>query len=400
MNTIEEANDEIIEYCDDFKAIYASAKVRNSEVLCAKGMIILPFFVATKDELTDKIVTYSLTAEQLKGTGYSNFEISGITLNGEQHLSFWRYMNAVSQKTGISKVVVSIKEMLPYLKKTRNDLNTYTEYFEEFLNRIRHGRVRYTINSKLKTIDLPFIGKIEYLGTGVYSINIGGLMVESLLSDTYIKKVGISNEEGISGGTARLLKEKISSLIFKDCGSIRVELLYDVLKMKYKSKEERDASNKTLNSAIKNLTKVGFILGMEDLKHGGKTIIEKKFWINNNFNDKRLDDLEDEPFTFEHVKTSNDVQIQHTPLPTVNLNEAMAKIEAQFNRMSLNPDEIILPSNKFSSEVKTTFEIDGWNEEPDFEEWEDGSSVPHRAMSNHSGPYKEWPGEDYSEFDE
>ncbi len=401
MNKIEEENDKIIEYCDDFKAIYASAKVRNSEVLCAKGMIVLPFFVASKDALTDQIVTYRLSAEQLKGTGYSDFEISGMTLNAEQHLSFWRYMNAVSQKTGISKIVVSVKEMLPFIKKTRNDLNTYTVYFEEFLNRIRHARVKYTINSKLKTIDSPFVGKIEYLADGVYSINMSGLMVESILSDTYTKKVGISNEEGISGGTARLLKEKISSLIFKDCGVVKVELLYDVLRMKYRSKDERDATNKTLNAAIKNLIKVGFIVSVEDLKHGGKTIVEKKFWINNHFNDSRLDDLDDEPFTFQHEPVKNVEQAMPAPQATVDLKTTMAQIDAVFVKMGVNP-EALKAEKERSMYFSDSSDFSKFDEVPDFESWENQAKEEGRNhQTKPCEPRKVFDEDyDYSQFDD
>lgn len=337
---------EVIEYGEEFKSLYSSAKVRLGEVLCSKGVITLPLFVATATEdtfLDGKIVPISIPDEELLGTGYSDFEFSGLTLNAESHLTFWLYINALSQKVGGSKITVNVREMLPHIGRVNDDFHIYNKYFAEFLNRIRHTRVRYTIKSKFTTIDSSLIGDFEIIGDGVYVIHLGRFIIDSLLKDSFTHKIGIRKADNVQAGLTRILKDKLSVMIFKDSGVISIDTLFAVLRLKKKNKAERDASFKLLNKAINNLKdkKIGFIVSTENIKPG-KSITGIKFTINRNVDDKGFDEFDDEPFTFDQPSKSLPAvaSVRAPMLPSVVLDEQLAKIGAMFDSIGINPEAI------------------------------------------------------------
>jgi len=394
MNIIEADNDKVIEYCDDFKNIYTAAKVRKTEVLCAKGLIVLPMFVpnaTTESVLSNKIEPFVLSNDELKGTGYSNFEFAGLTLNAESHLSFWYYINALSQKIGASRITVSVRDMLPFLGKSNNDFSVYNKYFLEFLERIRHTRVKYTINSKLKTIDSSLIGTFEILGEGVYSINLGSFMVNTLLHDSYTHKVGIHKHENIAGGNARILKDKLDVMIYNSSGSITIDTLFAVLRLRKKTKAERDASFKSLLRAIRNLQDVGFIISVEDVKTG-RSITAKKFIIDRNFDENRLDGMDDEFTVAEHNPTETRVTApasEMLPLPnTSSIAAKLVSIEESFDKIGINPDALAAGF--------IIAETDPWNEIPDFKNWERDSDINKSKVT--VKPRKVFEGPSYDEF--
>lgn len=365
MNIIDEDLNAVIEYGDEFKALYTSAMVRNTEVLVSKGSIILPLFVAcSTDEsiLDDKILPVTIPDEALKGTGYSNFQFAGLPLNAESHYSFWKYINALSQKAGSSRITVNVREMLKYIGKKNNDFNTYNNYFSQFLERIRHTRIRYTVRSVGYTVDSNLIGEFVDLGDGVYVINLGRYMIESLLKDKYTRKLTIDKPENINAGTSYLLYSKLDVLIYGDSGEVSVDLLFALLGIKNKNKNyshlspaeakrkqkaDRDANFKPIKKAIANLNKIDFIASWENIVKG-KNVVGYKFYLNRNFNVDRTNDLDfmdqrdddEDGFTFDHEPA-----VAALPAPVVapkveQSQNPLAAIESMFANMGSNPEAI------------------------------------------------------------
>ncbi|EMM2241368.1 hypothetical protein E6W26_28945 [Pseudomonas aeruginosa] len=358
-------NNKVIEYGESFKKLYSDAKVRSTEVLCSKATIILPLFIASANKdtkLDDKVVTVVIPDEDLTGTGYSGVEFSGMQLNAYQHLDFYLFLNALSQRVGGSKITISVREMLPHIGRHNDDFHIYNKYFVEFLNRIRHSRVKYTIKSKMLTIDANLIGNIVEVGDGVYVINMGEYMIDSLTGDTYTKKIGIKNDEDVQAGITRLLKIKLSVMTFKGFGEFSVDTMFSVLGLKRKIKDkdcvlsfddssdvvlspaevkkrnkaERDSNFKMFNRAVKNLMDLGFIISAEPCKKFGKKEISSyKFTINEKFDDQKLND---DPFGFvyEHPETESSSSVTGEPL----IENPLAAIESMFANMGCNPEAI------------------------------------------------------------
>lgn len=364
MKNLHEDLNAVIEYGDEFKALYTSAMVGKTEVLVSKGSIILPLFVAcSTDEsvLDDKILPVIIPDEALKGTGYSNFEFAGLPLNAESHYSFWKYINALSQKAGNSRITVNVREMLAYIGKKNNDFNTYNNYFAKFLERIRHTRIRYTVRSVGYTVDSNLIGDFVDLGDGVYIINLGRYMIESLLKDKYTRKLRINKPKNIHAGTSYLLYSKLDVLIYGDFGEVSVDLLFTLLGIKNKNinyshlstaeakrkrKADRDANFKPIKKAIANLHKIGFIATWENIVKG-KSVVGYKFYLNRDFNVDLTDDLDfmdqrddDDVFTFDQEPT-----VTVLPAPAVAANvevieNPMAAFESIFAKIGRNPEAI------------------------------------------------------------
>lgn len=358
-------NNKVIEYGEAFKKLYSDAKVRSTEVLCSKATIILPLFIASANKdtkLDDKVVTVSIPDEDLIGTGYSGVEFSGMQLNAYQHLDFYLYLNALSQRVGGSKITISVREMLPHIGRHNDDFHMYNKYFADFLNRIRHSRVKYTIKSKMLTIDANLIGNIVEVGDGVYVINMGEYMIDSLVGDTYTKKIGIKNDEDVQAGITRLLKIKLSVMTFKGRGEFSVDTMFSVLGLKRKIKDkdcvlladeftdnvispieakkknkaERDSNFKMFNRAVKNLMDLGFIISAEPCKKlGKKEISSYKFIINDNFDDHKLDN---DPFGFvyEHPEPESSSLVTVEPV----IENPLEAIESMFLKIGSNPEAI------------------------------------------------------------
>lgn len=380
MNII--SNDEVIEYSEEFKLKYLSAKVRNSEVLLAKAAILLPLFVSNTKTPTDMLLKpFKLSAKDLIGTGYSDFEMTGLRMNAEQHLDFWLYLNALSQKMGVSKIIVSVKEMLPVLKIASKDFPTYSAYFEEFLERIKFTRVKYTVNSRLVTVDSPLLGKFEKIGDGIWSINLGSFMIDSLLNDTYTSKILISKPKCISGGNARLVYLKLNLLVFKDSAEISMDTLFNVLGLISNSKADRDANFKTLNKAIFNLTDLGFIASCVDVK-SGRSITGKLFHINKKFNADMLNELvdsENEPvFSFKagkEVVATTDVELVTTDGQFVGFDPELKERLANIGKM--------LPTGEWHGNLYLGDVVqDPWESIPDFEAWLAADKIQHRSTKD------------------
>lgn len=340
------SNDLVIEYGEEFKSIYSSAKVRNTEVLCAKAVILLPLFVShSKCDIKEgELISVSIPNEHLVGTGYSEFEYSGLPLNPTSHLDFWKYINALSQKLGRSKITVDVRDMLDSLKRPRKDFHQYDAYFSEFLDRVAHSRVRYRINSKDIRVNDFLVGKTESIGNGIYVVNLGSFMVDSIVNDGHTRKTTIKCPDNISSGNSRLLYEKLDVLIYQHCDTIKIDTLFSAMNFKKRSSAEKDSYFKELNRSISNLTNVGYILKCEKIKGGntGREIVAMKFVLNKNFNKDLLNGMDDEPFTFDQPSKSLPAvaSVRAPMLPSVVLDEQLAKIGAMFDSIGINPEAI------------------------------------------------------------
>lgn len=328
------ANNINIEYGENFRIMYSSAKVKSTEVLCAKAVVLLPLFVShAKEDLPKEgeLITISVPDEYLLGTGYCDFEYVGLPLNSTSHLDFWKYINSVSQKTGASRITVDIREMIKLFGKESKQFKQYDILFNDFLNKIVHSRVRYYIKSRNSRVNDHLIGKVENLGDGIYVIDLGSFMIDSILNDSFTKKTTIKCIDGISSGNSRLLYEKLNVLIYAHYDTFKVDTLFAVMNFKKRTKAERDANFKELYRAIENLKRIGYIFDYEKIKGGktGKEVVAIKFTLNKNFNKSTLVELDDEPYIFEN-----------TLLPRVNENQTEDPIEELFKKIGVNPEAI------------------------------------------------------------
>lgn len=402
-----------IQHKYDLKSVAFSANART-----------IVFDRNTNDETTDGT---------LDGTQYLKYTHHGYQLNMGYHYDFLSYMVEIlhlqyanwfgDKDSSPSTVTIDINTMIRHLGLDSKSKSYYKEIIYDLNSRLFYSSARLDLVDG-GVINDRYVYKFEYNeDMSVFTIVFGDVFIDSIIVDSWKKKIDYLSQRALLGKATKQLYMLLQALsrpieVKNSNKKIKMAELFVSSAIRTMSLAGSRKSNvESINDALNYLVKIGCVDKYVDDKQGGKSVISKKVYMNQNF------DLEAFALKSAGLNKSEliqDAEVEYAILdktefmPTpVESTEALtteqhvANIILTWGQNTLtpiaskasNPEQAVDVAPDVAPVVE--IEIDPWDVEPDFEAWEREAAEPHRAMKDYNGPYKQWPDDEiYSEFDE
>ncbi|MBK3462631.1 hypothetical protein [Pseudomonas haemolytica] len=300
-------NNELTEIYKTFMDVYKEAKVSGNQGVWAKSLLLLSMFNPTRNlqkytvgesndvaniekanslglrsvEVSPNAVTIHIGEEELGGTPYKEFVFYGYQLNTDLHFVFCHDLVSKLQKTYEqqgSDLVVDFQLVMRDCNLDTKHTGFYKAAFIEVLDRMFYSSAKIVMKDGGEIND-RFIYKRETKGDFIH-IKFGDIFTDSVVKDTWSKKIDWKDKMALKSGTPRILFDKVE--MFNAYGEARFSVK-TMLKL-------CECSSKSLNEAIQYFKEIGYVKEVIDVRGGktGKNIVEKTLIINKSFNLKQF----------------------------------------------------------------------------------------------------------------
>lgn len=297
-------NNELTEIYKAFMDVYKEAKVSGNQGVWAKSLLLLSMFNPARNlqkyavgesndvanlekanslglrsvEVSPNAVTIHIGEKELDGTPYKEFVFYGYQLNTELHFVFCHDLVSKLQKTYEqqgSDLVVDFQLVMRDCNLDTKHTGFYKAAFMEVLDRMFYSSAKIVMKDGGEIND-RFIYKREVRGDFIH-IKFGDIFTDSVVKDSWSKKIDWKDKMALKGGTPRILFDKVE--MFNAYGEARFSVK-TMLKL-------CECSSKSLNEAIQYYKEIGYVKDVIDVRRG-RTIVEKTLIINKSFNLKQF----------------------------------------------------------------------------------------------------------------
>lgn len=399
-------NNELTKIYKTFMDVYQEAKVSGNQAVWAKSLILLSLFNPSKNiqkysvgetdnvaslekakslglksvEFSPNATTIRIGEDELKGTKYKEFVFYGYQLNTDLHFTFLHDLVSKLQKSFDqqgSDLVVDFQLVMRDCNLDTKHTGFFKAAFIEVLDRMFHSSAKIVMDNGSEIND-RFIYRREMKGD-FFHIKFGDIFTDSVIKDTWSKKIDWKDKMSLKSGTPRILFDKVEMFNVHGQSRFSVKTMMKLC----------ECSSKSLNEAIQYYINIGYVNDVIDVKRG-KTIVEKKLSINKSFSLK----------LFAQASLSNDKKAPCLPnkayasvLPLVKAaEELVSKPEAvsnDFSSLFLEYEKSFSTESDVQKSLKTyeakktkpvaeaiaeVKPVDLWETVPDFDSWVDESN--------------------------
>ncbi|MBK3506776.1 hypothetical protein [Pseudomonas sp. MF6747] len=338
-------NNELTEIYKTFMDVYKEAKVSGNQGVWAKSLLLLSMFNPARNlqkyavgesndianlekanslglrsvEVSPNAVTINIGEEELGGTPYKEFVFYGYQLNTELHFVFCHDLVSKLQKTYEqqgSDLVVDFQLVMRDCNLDTKHTGFYKAAFIEVLDRMFYSSAKIVMKDGGEIND-RFIYKREIKGDFIH-IKFGDIFTDSVVKDTWSKKIDWKDKMALKSGTPRILFDKVE--MFNAYGEARFSVK-TMLKL-------CECSSKSLNEAIQYYKEIGYVDDVIDVRRG-KTIVEKTLIINKSFNLKKF------------ARDNSPVERKAPALPEVACASILPKVESSAEQGSVKKDSLL-----------------------------------------------------------
>lgn len=376
----------------------------------------------------DRNTNDETTQGTLKGTQYLKYTHHGYQLNMGYHFDFLSYMVEIlhlqysswfgEKNVSPSTVTIDINTMIRHLGLDSKSKSYYKGIIYDLNSRLFYSSARLDLVDG-GVVNDRYVYKVVYNeDKSVFTIVFGDVFIDSIVVDNWKKKIDYLSQRALQGKATKQLYLLIQALsrpieVKNSTKKIQMAELFVSSAIRTMSLAGSKKSNvESINDALNYLVKIGCVNKYVDEKQGGKSVISKKVYLNQDF------DLEAFALKSAGLKKSelkNVVEAECATIDksdfipalvesneTLSTDQHVANIVLQLANLGTNPEALKASIPEQAVDVAPDVdEVDPWSVSPDFDQWVDDAAEPHRAMKDYAGPYQQWAEDEmYSEFDE
>lgn len=399
-------NNELTKIYKTFMDVYQEAKVSGNQAVWAKSLILLSLFNPSKNiqkysvgevdnvaslekakslglksvEFSPNATTIRISEDELKGTKYKEFVFYGYQLNTDLHFTFLHDLVSKLQKSFDqqgSDLVVDFQLVMRDCNLDTKHTGFYKAAFIEVLDRMFHSSAKIVMDNGSEIND-RFIYRREMRGD-FFHIKFGDIFTDSVIKDTWSKKIDWKDKMSLKSGTPRILFDKVEMFNVHGQSRFSVKTMMKLC----------ECSSKSLNEAIQYYISIGYVKDVIDVKRG-KTIIEKKLNINKSFSLKlfakaSLTEDKQAPALPQKACASivpAAVAVDEPASQPKNDSQDFASLFLEYEKSFSTESDVQKSLKKYESQkvkpvenaVELVRPLDDWETIPDFDSWVDESN--------------------------